>query len=508
MIHQLVKNTRGVALVWTTLFMVVAMGVASMAVDLSYAYVVSTELKSVADAGALTAASTYLNELRNEMTDGQIQMNGVDFEQIRTNVITNVNAIIGRSRVLDLGVRQPVSVDVQFGTYTDNGEPYDGTQFLDRTDELMMDASISNEISAFRVVASRGEGGQTLSYTFASILGVDNFAVQRDSVAILAPRNFVLTIDTSGSMDDLTYLPPEGGQGLPPWEPAESFITVPPFEDEPGTPWFSPHAPSSIESIDGFDPITPQPLQVVLDSSRSFLQRLIDQASLGDSAGINYFSETGVIKEGLTLIDAESMTNIFNPLLSNGALYGNLEVGPETDEDDEPLVPHFRMNDTITFNYGTQQYDGRAAIPYGHTNIGDAIDSAINSISNSTAGATQSISVIVLFTDGEPDCIPLGVGSGVQCLGSEITPGQRTAARNYAFERARAAISQGIVIYPISYGNLDAETVTMLDEIALLSGLPDGHFAAGNSVSLDEISGVLDEIFEEIARLIPFVLVG
>ena len=505
MIRKILKNQKGIALIWTAIFSIASLGFVALAVDLSFAYVVSTELKSVADAAALTAASSYLNELRDNVdgVDG-----GVDFAAIRINVQETVNAIVGRSRVLNLGANTDVAIEIQYGSYQDNGLPYDGSQFTDMTGDIGDDGTTMEQISAFRVISSRSDAqGNGLPFNFASAIGIDEFALERDSVAILAPRNFVLVIDTSGSMDDLTYVRPEGEIGSPPWAPEESFIVYPPADDEEGTPWFSPFSPSS-DAFDGFGPVAPQPLQVVLDSSLDFVERLVRDGTLGDSAGVNYFSGGAVRKIGLTSLTAASLADEFTPLLTNATLYGNLVQGPSVDDFGTALPEHFRLPPEFVFDFVSEQYNANIAIPNGHTNIGGAIDAGLNSIANAVAGLTQSISVIVLFTDGQPDCAPINEGGAIECFGSDATAEQRTRAREYAFERATAAISEGVVIYPISYGNLDEETLTLLDEIAVLSGLSDGHFRAGASSNVDEISDVLDSIFEEIFQLIPFVLVA
>jgi uncharacterized membrane protein len=166
MIIKILKNQKGIALIWTAIFSIASLGFVALAVDLSFSYVVSTELKSVADAAALTAASSYLNELR-ESVDGVD--GGVDFAAIRVNVQQTVNAIVGRSRVLNLGVNTDVAIQIQYGRYQDNGLPYDGSQFTDLTGDIGVDGEAMEQISAFRVIASRSEAdGNALPFNFAA----------------------------------------------------------------------------------------------------------------------------------------------------------------------------------------------------------------------------------------------------------------------------------------------------------------------------------------------------
>ncbi len=58
------KNQRGIVFIYSVFFFIVALGFVALAADLGFAYVVSTELKSVADAAALTAAASFLTEMR------------------------------------------------------------------------------------------------------------------------------------------------------------------------------------------------------------------------------------------------------------------------------------------------------------------------------------------------------------------------------------------------------------------------------------------------------------
>jgi Flp pilus assembly protein TadG len=502
--NSLLFNQKGVAIIWTAIFILMLTGMTAMAVELGFAYAVSNELKSVADAGALTAAKSYLDELREANELGT----PVDFGQVEADVRANVQAIAGRSRIFQIASSPAIDIEVQYGTYTRDSTPYQertGTQFTDRTADVQSGAAEPNQISAFRVFARRGNSeANRLPFFFARIWDLENFAVERESVSTFAPRNMVLVIDTSASMDDLSYLRPAGAVPPPPWPASHSFVIFPPESANPSTPWYSPYAPGPTDRYAGYDAIMPQPMQTVLDSSLNFLTDLSGQSSFGDQAAVEYFSESAKNKLDLTPVTNANIAGQFQPLLTNNTLYGGLVKDTVTAN-----PPHFVLPPAVSaYDFTAQQYEGPIAIPNGQTNIGDAISLARNTLSGAE-NVNQSIPVVVLFTDGQPNCAPDPEGSTtVRCFGSTASEDQLERSREYTFRKAADSIEEGILIYPISYGDIDEQSLTMLDEIAYLSGLRNGHFSVGTTTDLEEIREQLRAIFNEIAQLVPFMLAG
>lgn len=480
-------------------FLVVMLGLTAMAVELGLAYVVSNELKSVADAGALTAAKTYLDQLQHSSGSS------VDFTAVETAVKDRTSEIAGRSRVLNISTSPRPEIQIEYGSFNSTGGPYDersGAGFTDKTAGLRGGSVAPNEITAFRVRAARGENeGNRLPLTFAKMWGNGNYIASRDSVATFAPRDFMLVIDTSASMDDITYVRPSGAVPPPPWNPAESFLVFPPDPSDTTTPWYSPYAPGPSDRYSGYDPVVPQPIQTVLDSSLNFLRDLERSSDFGDRAGVEYFSHSARVKLDLTPVTQNSLDQNFSPLLSNTALYSNLIKAADSNQ-----PPHFVLKPgAAAFDFPTYQYDGPIAIPNGQTNIGDALSLANNTLA-AAAGGTQSLPVIILFTDGQPNCAP--DPDTVRCFGSDATQDQLKRARLYTFGKAKAAIQQGVLIYPIGYGNIDSDSRALLDEIAYLSGLKNGSFDVGATTDLEEIRRNLKSIFDQIAQLVPFMLAG
>src|SRR5690606_36905058 len=150
---------------------------------------------------------------------------------------------IQRSRFISQG---ELTVDLKFGSYnTNSNEPYN-----EKTGSLFTEQTTANlrSISAFRVEVSRSGGG--MPTFFARTFGMTMISMSRNSVSILAPRNFMLVIDTSRSMDDITYprtttMNPDGTVSPPVtvWPPAESFISRPTVAANFPI-LFSPHAPA------------------------------------------------------------------------------------------------------------------------------------------------------------------------------------------------------------------------------------------------------------------------
>ncbi len=528
------KNQRGIVFIYSVFFFIVALGFVALAADLGFAYVVSTELKSVADAAALTAAASFLTEMRQRAeADDDLTDAGVA-DAVKAATTTAANAIIQRSRMISQGA---VTVNLKFGSYnTASNQTYN-----EQTGSLFTELSTANlsGISAFQVQVSRSGNGMTTF--FARTFGVNFISMSRNSVSILAPRNFLMVIDTSGSMDDITYVRtttvnPDKTVSPPAtvWPPEESFISRPTVTANFPI-LFTPHAPATTDVFADLNMVEPEPLRVVLESSLEFLDGIADTSTLGDRAGVYYFARNTSAKinqanNSIIPITTQNITDVFAPLLTNRALYDGLRLFNKA-----TALPNGSFLGANDFAYeyptsgvgifpylpATEQFDGPIAIPQGNTNIGDAIKFALTDLSKSPSNTTQSITTMILFTDGMPDCAPVSPGGAVQCYGTGATADQLAAARNYVFQQAQIATDKNIRIYPITYGNFGydgsdpdsdeaaeaAKATLLFDAIAQMSGLAE-HFHIADTANPDEIDDELDDIFEQIKLLVPFSLVG
>ena len=519
------QNSRGIVLVWTALTMIVLLGMVALAVDLGFAYVISNELKSVADTGALEASRTYVSELRIAAKNGVPP----DYTAIQAKVASNIDTTINKSIVINNVSLGAVNINLTYGTFTDNSKPYDEkvqTQFR----AGVPPGTVQNPINSFRVTTSRNNSPAF----FSRVLGFAPFPQTRNSVSMLAPRNFVLDIDTSGSMDDINYNPapiappnplPSAGQQW--WKSDESFIITPRIVGDPDpTIMFSNTATAT----------HPEPLQTVLNSSLQFLQNLVASSFFQDSAGSVYFSDRAVSKVNLQLLDKPSTDpgGVFSNLFSNNSLYNNLVPSDAAQTATNGGNSYFLLDmSTLTgakteptvfdpfpdkYNLMSGQNNQNFAIPFGRTNIGASVNRATSLIKAATITA-RSIGVIILFTDGVPTCDgPLVANCYDE--GASFNKAQLASSINYTFTQASAAIKAGVLIIPISYINFgvdppgplditDMQKVKdMLDQIARLSGISTGHYNIQAPATPADIQKALDDIFINIQTLIPFFLVG
>lgn len=540
--HFFFKNQCGFVLIYSAFFFTVAFGLVALAVDLGHAYIVSSELKSVSDAAALTAAASFLTETRKKSEANESLNDPGVAAAVRAATTSAANAIISESVFISKGA---VTVSLKFGEYdTKSNIPYN--EKAGSAGNLLFKPLTTDDltkISSFRVdVARSGSGIPTF---FARIFGVTQIALSRNSVSILAPRNFLMVIDTSGSMDDISYIRPAGDIAAPNpiWPPAESFISLPAVTASFPI-LFSPYVPATGQAtLSSFLPVkAPEPLTVVLNSSLDFLKKMLLKPNLGDRAAVYYFARNTSIKTALITIDQANLDTVFTPLFENRALYTQLVPRSSGSTVFGKAIPNdvydYPTTSTPQYNFTSEQFDGPMdasvglpvggpiAIPNGNTNIGSAIKYALTHLSKTTTNSTQSITTLILFTDGMPDCAPQSPGSAtINCYGQNAQPAQLAAARNYVMEQAQIAIDKNIRIYPITYGNFGddgtgateeikarkkaeaAKATLLFDAIAQLSGL-DKHFHIEDTANPDAVKVELDKAFAAISLLIPFSLVG
>jgi|GEM_PF-4519779 len=516
------KNAKGMLLVYSIAMMVAALGLAALAVDLSAVMVVSTELKSIADSGALTAAASFLTEMRAAAKAGQNLSDLTVIKKIRKRTQDTTEAVMAKSKVLSNN--PDMTISLQFGTFDlTNTNPYHekpghphNLLFTDRTADLLGGGIGLHDITAFRVHVTRMGGGAVQTF-FGNICGVASLSFSRNSVSSLSPRNFALVIDNSGSMDDISYPRTTTMDGTgkitapnPVWPQTESFISRPTFSTS-FPMLFSPLAPAPNP------PLYPQPLQVVLNSSLDFLEGLIAESDLGDMAGVYYFASHVTQKlsgPALIPVTEDNINNVFTPLFNNSELYHNLIRADPITLPDATVVtnPVYKYNGTAAYDPAIEQFLGPIAIPHGNTNIGDAILTAAGGITSS-ATSSRSISVIIVFTDGLPNCAPKTPGGAVECFGSEATAAELALARNYTLAQATKAIEQNIRVYPITFGDLGGSTQQqkttklLFDLIAQYSGLEE-HYHIKDTNNIAKIQAALQKIFDEISLFVPFSLVG
>jgi Flp pilus assembly protein TadG len=172
-IRQLVRGRTGATAAFVALIMVVLLGVAALAIDIGFAYVVRGELQNAADAGALAGAQVlYINN----GTQVNVAANGVASNYVTQH--TSEQAAVTVESV----ERGHWSFATR--TFTPNEGTLDPVDLWDvTTAELDADP---NFINAVRVITTRTTtNGQVAAPFFASIFGGTSPLVRATAVAYI-----------------------------------------------------------------------------------------------------------------------------------------------------------------------------------------------------------------------------------------------------------------------------------------------------------------------------------
>lgn len=172
------KRRRGAIIVLTALLMVFMMGMLALSVDVGYMMTVKTELKRATDAAALAGAA--------HLADGIEVARLKAFEYLARNPVGHQNLTEienWEERLEELLAQHAADFRVEFGQWDDNSR-----QFFPNPDDP----------SAIRVLTTHNGG----PLFFARIFGRDAFLLQAESIARYQPRDIVLVLDYSASMND------------------------------------------------------------------------------------------------------------------------------------------------------------------------------------------------------------------------------------------------------------------------------------------------------------------
>lgn len=158
------ENRKGATAVLSALFMAVMLGVCAFAVDIGYITNTQTELRRAVDAGALAGAGVLVN--------GPAAADPVVKQYVKANLV---------------GARAAKDSEISVTAGNWSSGAFFPTQ---------------NRPSALRVVVQR----QQQPLFFARVFGRDTFDISAEAIAQYQPRDIMLTLDFSGSMnDDSTY---------------------------------------------------------------------------------------------------------------------------------------------------------------------------------------------------------------------------------------------------------------------------------------------------------------
>ena len=174
---------KGAIAVLAAILMVVMLGMMAFSIDLGYMYSLQAELQRACDAAALAGVSA--------LPDGEAQAQTAAVEYLVRNPVGNAFTFNNQTDDINSKValfKQQFQSDLTFKTGT-----WDSTTQKIVTSQTTQPSSLS---------VSRSYSN--LPLFFAPILGQDTFSITAESVASFQPRDIVLVLDFSGSMNDDT----------------------------------------------------------------------------------------------------------------------------------------------------------------------------------------------------------------------------------------------------------------------------------------------------------------
>jgi len=190
---------RGAVLVLSAFLMVLVMLLMALSIDIGYMVAVQTEMKRATDSAALAGAGM--------LVEGADAAELQAFEFLVRNPVAKNNLAEAdpdwTEHIEELLAQHRDHVTIESGHWNPDGPKPVG----DEPDARFTRSSVLP--SAIRVVATH----QNAPYFFANIFGKSTFNVTAESIARYQPRDIVLVLDFSGSMNDDSELKMIDSQG-------------------------------------------------------------------------------------------------------------------------------------------------------------------------------------------------------------------------------------------------------------------------------------------------------
>ncbi len=447
-------------LVLSTVFLVIMIGFIALALDTGYIASVKTELKRATDAGALAGAGA--------LVDGQESATEEVLEFIQAN------SVGGRTIDADDITITYGSWDPQTGSFTAGGDLP----------------------SAVRVQVNLNDS----PLFFARIFGQEDFDLADESIAMYQPRDIMLVLDYSGSMNDDSELKSEGSMG---WSAIDTNMQE--IYAELGSPTFgsmqwdqslpSYWSNSYVRSYLGLNSVSyPYP-----GGSWSDYVSYVQGSSIPDDyedhfgykTWINYllarresYSETPDLwmtsEQPITAL--KNSVTVFMAYIQEVDTDDRLGLSVYTASDGTAVLEHELTNDFDAVETTSRQ---RQAGHYqAYTNIGDGMATALEEIQEH--GRTGAFKMIVLMTDGIAN-----------------RPYNTSYAEDYALDKAQECADAGVPVVTISLGA--GADIDLMDSIANLTG--GVHFNIPGGQTVEDYEEDLKDAFREIADDRPLKLV-
>ena len=462
---------RGIATVWGLASMGLLFALAALVVDGALLYTSQADLQNAADSSALAGASAL-----------------------------TINPVLARQRAIEyagmnVANGEPVVLtnsDIELGDWNNENRTF---TLLTGADEVYADA--------VRVTAGLTEaGGNPLTLAFAQVFGPGEADVRASAIAVYRPRDIVLVLDLSGSMNfdsQIRHIPYLGEQAIEDnlyeiWQElgAHTYGTMD-FE----TRYISSNDDWYVKQQLG---LTNEPYPYPSGSWADYINYVQGSSRLryngykkeyGYMTFMNYLLERRRGRNqtpDLWQVSAQPITavkdsvDIFLDFIEQIATEDRVGLSVYTSSNGQGFLELALTDDIESIRTTTRHR--QAGHYHGATNIGAGLEVGIEELTRN--GRDGTLKTLVLLTDGQAN-LPYG-GSN---------------ARAYALEQAQIAADAGYPIAAISLGvNAD---VNLMEGIAEISGGVSFHVPGGQSV--EQYEAELIEVFRRIARERPLRLV-
>ena len=170
---------RGNVIVFSAFLMIIFMGVLALSIDIGYVFTLQAQLQRSVDAAALAGVG--------ELVNGETEATNAAKEYLIRNPVGSATSVVDESALATATVsfnnNHSHDYQLKFGNWNA------ATGQMDETHVMPASMTVSMQYP-------------NMPFFFAKVLGHDNFTLQAQSTAMFSPRDIVLVLDFSGSMND------------------------------------------------------------------------------------------------------------------------------------------------------------------------------------------------------------------------------------------------------------------------------------------------------------------
>ena len=178
------RDRRGAILVLTAVVMIAVMAIVALALDVSYLSLTKTQLQGAADAAALA---------------GAMELSGTEDPAIvRANALAAIQDVASKHRNGDKTSVAVDASDVTFGKMSWNSST---NSFTTAWGEAQTPYNVV-KVRAERDAGGGGSPDNRLPLVFAPLIGHNKAVIGAEAAASFQPRDIVMVLDFSGSMND------------------------------------------------------------------------------------------------------------------------------------------------------------------------------------------------------------------------------------------------------------------------------------------------------------------